>query len=450
MTQRDPPTQRRPSATVPLDPMRPVPSVQLTDRQTAFVGRQAGEASSSTDGGVDISRRLRVFIGVAMGAFFVGAIIAVVALTLGRRADHAVVYLLLCLGLNLVCGCVLWVLQRVSLRAAQQIQIGAVLVVGGAAAMAAAEILIAPRQDPNLRMGLSGIGVWLLLFPLIVPSSLRLAALTSVGAATTLPIVYVAGRLVGLPAWPVPTLVDWVLPVYACAGLAVCSAWSVGRLTRALADARRELKEIGRYRLLEKLGQGGMGEVWVGEHRLLPRKVAIKFVRQRPDLGNHDELADRFDAEAYAIAQLSSPHTVRLFDYGISDAGERYFVMELLAGLTVADIMETSGPQPLARVVTILMHVCRSLEEAHAKQLVHRDIKPGNVMVSLIPGSGDHVTVLDFGLVSGASFAASGRVADDGSHIYGTVGFIPLNRSLASAQWMVVQIFTRLVASRGV
>jgi serine/threonine protein kinase len=165
----------------------------------------------------------------------------------------------------------------------------------------------------------------------------------------------------------------------------------------------REAQELGSYQLVELLGHGGMGEVWRAEHRLLARDAAIKLVR--PEVLGAGNLADaqvirrRFEREAQATAALSSPHTINVFDYGVTDEGTFYYVMELLSGRDLESLVREFGPLPADRAMFLLRQVCHSLADAHARGLVHRDIKPANIYVCRMGLEFDFVKVLDFGLV---------------------------------------------------
>ncbi|MCL7979246.1 MAG: serine/threonine protein kinase, partial [marine benthic group bacterium] len=162
-------------------------------------------------------------------------------------------------------------------------------------------------------------------------------------------------------------------------------------------------RRLGSYRLTKKLGAGGMGEVWKGEHRLLARPAAIKLVR--PDaLGTVQEdqrqiVLKRFEREAQATAALNSPHTVDLYDFGISEDGTFYAVIELLQGCDLDSLVRKFGPIPPERVVHFLRQVCDSLAEAHESGLIHRDIKPANLFTCRFGRSTDWIKVLDFGMV---------------------------------------------------
>jgi transcriptional regulator with GAF, ATPase, and Fis domain len=157
---------------------------------------------------------------------------------------------------------------------------------------------------------------------------------------------------------------------------------------------------VGSYRLEARLGSGGMGEVWLGRHRLLARPAAVKLIRHdtRPGAAR-DQLVRRFQREAQVTAELRSPHTVQLYDFGVNDSGSFYYVMELLDGLDLNQIVTRFGPQPAERVTMLLRQACRSLTEAHERGLVHRDIKPANLFVARLGPEYDYLKVLDFGIV---------------------------------------------------
>ena len=177
-------------------------------------------------------------------------------------------------------------------------------------------------------------------------------------------------------------------------------------VSRVLYGLRRqvaEASELGQYLLEEKIGGGGMGEVWRARHRLLIRPAAIKLIRRRaPDAMPEDPelLVRRFEREARATAALTSPHTVQLYDFGVAEDGRLYYVMELLDGLDLDTLVRQYGPLPAERVVHLLRQVCSALQDAHGNGLVHRDIKPANIVVSHAGTTFDFVKVLDFGLVA--------------------------------------------------
>ena len=159
---------------------------------------------------------------------------------------------------------------------------------------------------------------------------------------------------------------------------------------------------VGSYSLIEQLGSGGMGEVWLARHELLARPAAVKIVREAAMAGGEEShaLRQRFAREAQATAELQSPHTVQLFDFGVTDTGGFYYVMERLRGMDLQRMVERHGPLPPERTVFLLKQACRSLSEAHALGLVHRDIKPANLFVCRLGQEYDFLKVLDFGVVS--------------------------------------------------
>ena len=161
-------------------------------------------------------------------------------------------------------------------------------------------------------------------------------------------------------------------------------------------------RELGSYRLEERLGQGGMGEVWRARHRMLARPAAIKLIRRdalASDPASAEVAATRFEREAQVIASLQSPHTVELYDFGRTEDGALYYVMELLDGVDLDAFVRRFGPLPAERVVYLLCQACSSLAELHRRGLVHRDIKPANIYLCRRGIEHDVVKVLDFGLV---------------------------------------------------
>lgn len=159
---------------------------------------------------------------------------------------------------------------------------------------------------------------------------------------------------------------------------------------------------VGSYSLIEQLGSGGMGEVWLARHQLLARPAAVKIVREST-VGVAEDwqaMRQRFAQEAQATAELQSPNTVQLFDFGMTDTGSFYYVMERLRGMDLQRMVERYGPLPPERVVFLLKQACRSLSEAHGLGLVHRDIKPANLFVCRLGQEYDFLKVLDFGVVS--------------------------------------------------
>jgi len=263
--------------------------------------------------------------------------------------------------------------------------------------------------------GISWVCVWIVFFPLIVPSTPGKTFLASLAAAASTPVLYYIGRANGGPPLD-PGYVAQVFVANAiCVGIAVVGSRVVYRLGSDITRARR----MGAYRLVHKLGEGGMGEVWMAEHRMLARPAAIKLLRWSSgddgSGGTPDGHLHRFEREVQATAQLRSPHTVEVYDYGLTDDHRFYYVMELLDGLNLEELVKQHGPVPAERCVAILRQACHSLAEAHAAGLVHRDIKPANIYLCRYGLDHDFVKVLDFGLVKRAGGASEVRVTAVGS-----------------------------------
>jgi Protein kinase domain/Sigma-54 interaction domain len=181
---------------------------------------------------------------------------------------------------------------------------------------------------------------------------------------------------------------------------------------------------VGSYHLIERLGSGGMGEVWLARHQLLARPAAVKLLRITTSEDDEERtVRQRFEREANATAELQSPHTVQLYDFGVTDTGNFYYVMERLRGMDLQRMIERYGPLPLPRALVFLKQACRSLSEAHVLGLVHRDIKPANLFVCRLGQEYDFLKVLDFGMVSGHARVPTGHVTMAGT-VLGTPAFL--------------------------
>jgi serine/threonine-protein kinase len=222
-------------------------------------------------------------------------------------------------------------------------------------------------------------------------------------AASTDPLAVWLAHLRGIEA---PSVVDTFvlfMPNYACA----IAATLPPRLLHHLARVLRQSQDMGSYHLVELLGRGGMGEVWRAKHQLLAREAAIKLVR--PELlgaTSGEEARNmlcRFEREAQATATLSSQHTIRIFDFGITADQTFYYVMELLSGRDLESLVREFGPVPANRALFFLRQISHSLADAHARGLIHRDVTPSNVYVCRMGLDYDFIKVLDFGLVASSN-----------------------------------------------
>src|SRR5687768_234283 len=247
---------------------------------------------------------------------------------------------------------------------------------------------------------ISWIGVVILMFAAVIPISTKKTIIAGLIAASMNPVGMLIARERGVWAFdsPLDTLMMH-FPDYLLIGVAVVIARVVIQLGQEVSRAR----EMGSYQIGDLLKRGGMGEVYRATHTMLARPAAIKLIR--PEMlggGNGDDAqvaVRRFYREAAAAANLRSPHTVELFDFGVTEDQTLYFVMELLEGMDLESMVQKYGPLPAPRVIHILCQACESLEEAHARGLVHRDIKPANIHVGRVGIRDDFVKVLNFGLV---------------------------------------------------
>ena len=186
-------------------------------------------------------------------------------------------------------------------------------------------------------------------------------------------------------------------------------ARAISRLRREVARAR----QLGLYRLRRHLGTGGMGEVYLAEHQLLKRPCALKLIRTG-HLAD-PRILERFEREVTLTATLSHPNTIEIFDYGRTEDGTYYYVMEYLPGLNLGELVQRHGPLPPGRAVYLLRQVCGALREAHAAGLIHRDIKPSNIFAARRGGMDDVAKLLDFGLVLPATTSRSAHLSDEGT-----------------------------------
>lgn len=186
---------------------------------------------------------------------------------------------------------------------------------------------------------------------------------------------------------------------------------------------------VGPYRLLATLGEGAVSTVFLAEHILMRRQVAVKILKPH---AAGDEWQARFAREARLAGKLQHGNFVRIYDYGMTGNGGFYYAMEYLDGCNFAELVERAGPQPAPRVIRLLCQVCAALEEAHGLGILHRDIKPQNLMVCTVGGQPDVVKVLDFGLVKKVDGEES-RDLTVGLRILGTPAYLAPERITAPA-----------------
>ncbi|MEM1417400.1 MAG: serine/threonine-protein kinase [Myxococcota bacterium] len=258
--------------------------------------------------------------------------------------------------------------------------------------------------------------ILVLLTPFLVPVRPRALLVLVLSMASVLPLGFLVRHLAGHPVPSSVYVISLIIPLYVCALM----AWLLARVVYRLGREAGRARKLGAYELEERLGAGGMGEVWRAKHRFLVRPAAVKLIQPAAlaEPERRGELLERFEREAQATAALESPHTVDLYDFGVAEDGTLYYVMEYLRGIDLQTCVERFGPLPPARVAFLLAQACESLAEAHRLGLVHRDVKPANLQLCRLGDRHDFVKVLDFGLVKlrsaegqvDASLTQEGRV----------------------------------------
>ena len=314
------------------------------------------------------------------------------------------------------------------------LELGFAFQVLGAIDIAATRAWTAVLQTPDAMWGLVPAEcVWIVVYPLVVPSVPRKALIASLIAASPGPAAVVLAATFGgaVIDRPAAIAIYYVMTTYTCA----VSAYAVSRMVYGLRLRLKRAREIGSYELIDKIGEGGMGEVWRARHRLLARPAAIKLIR-RELLGSSHRTREaalwRFEREARDTAALRSIHTIDVYDFGVTKDGDFYYVMELLDGISLERFVERFGPMEPARVAFVLRQVCHSLDEAHARGLVHRDIKPANIFLCRLGPDDDFVKVLDFGLVKHVQ-AAPGTMLTGEGETAGTPAYMAPEIALAGA-----------------
>jgi eukaryotic-like serine/threonine-protein kinase len=277
---------------------------------------------------------------------------------------------------------------------------------------------------------ISWLCVLIVIFPLLVPARPAKMLAASLAAASMWPVAFFIGQWLGNPFPSRHVMLLNFLENYIAVVLALGTMAIVRKLGADVEEARR----MGSYELIEPLGRGGMGEVWRARHNWLARPAAIKLIDARA-LGFEpaESLVRRFEREAQATAALHSPHTVELYDFGVTLDGIFYYVMELLDGLDLEQLVRRFGPVPPERAVHILLQACDSLADAHYTGLVHRDVKPANLYVCRKGLRSDFVKLLDFGLVKRAwSQEAVGESLTGEGLITGTPAYLAPEAALGS------------------
>jgi tRNA A-37 threonylcarbamoyl transferase component Bud32 len=223
----------------------------------------------------------------------------------------------------------------------------------------------------------------------------RCALVTTLMALSPLTLVAVLGLL--HPEIPRRQLFLFLSELAMWLSIAVAIAIYGSQKIAALREEALAARKLGQYELKSRLGKGGMGEVYLAEHVLLRRPCAVKVIRA--EKAGDPSTLERFLREVQVTATLTHPNTIQVFDYGQTEDGTVFYVMEYLTGLSLQELVAAHGRMPAPRAISILRQLCGALAEAHAVGLIHRDIKPSNVILCSRGGRYDIAKLLDFGLV---------------------------------------------------
>jgi hypothetical protein len=367
----------------------------------------SSEAAPSTEILSRAVRRLRMLCGVLIGMF--GLVILILPLShyfpvlrptqmleeqLSGRFEMGMIVVG---GLSLATTTVMLIITRLPWRPQRILNIGLGFQVLAALYISFLDHLLPWEAGVTVR-GASPVVLWIMTFPLI-PATPRRGALAAFLAAAMGPLSLLVHIMT---SWHAPDLQGafmYYLPSFIAAGLSTLLTSSIYQLSTDVSRAKR----LGSYRPVDRLAEGGMGEIWRARHAALVRPAAVKLIRPEIFAGKTvaeaNSILRRFAQEAQITASLQSPHTVQLHDFGRTDDGTIYYVMELLNGLSLEALVERFGPQSPERVAQLVAQACHSLHEAHRAGLIHRDIKPANLQVCVWGGELDVLKVLDFGLV---------------------------------------------------
>ncbi|MEE8116365.1 MAG: serine/threonine-protein kinase [Gemmatimonadales bacterium] len=395
-----------------MNPESPTPSAFIRRASADSVGSASGERSLPSDMMDRGARRLRALALVYAFVFFmqtfVGSFLDPNVNEFESFHDWGISTLSIVVALL-----VAWMTTRKSLSHTTIVYGGLVFQVVGSYGIAMAQYWgLYENLDYEFAhleaFGLSWVAVWMLLFSIVVPTRPSRAFVAAVGSASSVPVIFSLSMKYGgtsIVLTPSQFVTGLILPYVLIILMTHVGARAIYRLGREVAKAR----EMGSYHLVERLGVGGMGEVWRAEHRMLARPAAIKLIRPevlgKGSRDSHATVLRRFEQEAQATASMRSPHTIVLYDFGVTNEGTFHYVMELLDGFDLETLVERFGPVPPERAIHFLRQACHSLAEAHASGLIHRDIKPANVYVCRYGREVDFVKVLDFGLVKSQGVA---------------------------------------------
>jgi len=347
-------------------------------------------------------------------------------------------YRMFLLAVLTVITVLLWSRVRLELRELRAVELLIFGMVGVMFVLMQSEMLAwaaaAPDKLPGQYAGLVCALMWLMLisvYAAFIPNTIRRSSVI-IGVMALAPLVLVGIWSVARPnLWRslsggsgFPEMVGAMAVIYTTA---VYGSYKIGVLRQEAFEAR----QLGQYRLKQRIGQGGMGEVFLAEHHLMKRPCAVKIIR--PGRAADTKTLARFEREVRAAARLTHLNTIEIFDYGRAEDGTFFYAMEYLPGLSLQEIVERQGPLQPARAVHLMRQVCQALVEAHAKGLIHRDIKPSNIIAAERGGVRDIAKLLDFGLATSVEEQEDLRLTQEGV-IAGSPYYLAPERILDSGE----------------
>ncbi len=357
-----------------------------------------------------------------------------------RSADHWLVTTLVFLRFVIAASCAALILSRIDLtagqvRAVEYLLFGSLtLILVAAQYRMNLDLMHAGRVTGvvlQMKNGVMGIFALMVIYGMFIPNDPR----TTAKVVLSMALAVVLGFALLLEHTDAAALEvelrtteqagSSVIFLLVGAALAIYGTYVLNGLRSQLHEARK----FGQYQLRDKLGTGGMGDVYLAEHQLLKRPCAIKVIKSKS--GSDPIALARFEREVQSAARLSHPNTIEIYDYGHTEDGTFYYVMEYLPGLSLHDIVRDYGPLPSGRVIYLFRQVCAALAEAHSLGLVHRDIKPANIFVALRGGEADCAKVLDFGLVQLPESEGSVRLTGE-QRVSGTPAYMAPEQAMGN------------------
>lgn len=343
-----------------------------------------------------LQRRILTYVGVALVLFFTFSALSLSAHRIipELRPANAVLHTVVTLS-ELVVLAVIWIFVRRRPRRILALYAADAIIAGSVGIFLGALVYVAPDKPHNIYLPF--VFVTLIVFFRVVTIPSRAYRSLLVAGLNMLPLTASYWIL----AMTSPQYFD-VSPMTAGVGVTVLTAAVIylamtgSMVIYDLRTQAQQAMKFGQYTLGQKLGEGGMGSVYVANHALLRRPTAIKLLHAERAAA---ENLERFEREVQLTSQLTHPNTIAIYDYGTTPDGVFYYVMEYLDGIDLDQLVTRDGPQSVARVVHILAQACSALAEAHHRGLIHRDIKPANIMICQRGDMPDVVKVFDFGLV---------------------------------------------------